>query len=90
MEIRLGNRQHKHICRLDIRNHFESSHQLRQIVELGESGLAAVAAALRGQFNGSNGFSIVCCPVIEVQQSHFFQGAVLQIPLDGVKLDHAV
>ena len=90
VEVSLWNRQHEHICRLDIRNHLEGGHQFRQVVELGKPGLAPVAAALRGQLNGGDGFSIVCRPVIEVQQSHFFQGAVLQIPLDGIQLYHTV
>ena len=90
MEIGLGHRQLQHIRRLNIRNHLEGGHQLREVVELGKPGLAAIAAALRGQLNGSNGFPVVCRPVIEVQKSHFCQSAVLQIPLDGVKLDHTV
>ena len=51
---------------------------------------APVAGSLRGQLDGCDGFTVVCRPVIEVQQSHFFQSAVLQVPLDGVKLHHAV
>jgi len=48
--VGLGDREVKHICRLDVCHFLEHSHQFREVVELGKPGLGPVAGALRGRF----------------------------------------
>ena len=80
----------QHIRCLNIGYLFEYAHEFRQVIKLCKSGLGAVATALRRQLDGGDGFSKVGSPIIEVYQAHFLQGTVLQVPLDGIKLHHAV
>ena len=80
----LRHRQLQHIRRLDVRHILEYTHQLGQVVKLGEAGLGPVAGSLRGQLNGGDCFTVVRCPGVEVLQALFLQGVHLQISLDGV------
>ena len=82
--VGFGHRQLQHIRRLDVRHIFEYTHQLRQVVKLGEAGLGPVAGSLRGQLNGGDCFAVVGRPGVEVLQALLLQGVHLQIPLDGV------
>ena len=90
MEVGLWHRQFQHIRRLNVRHLLESGHQFGQIEELGKPCLGPVAAALRRQLNGGNGFSEVAGPIVKVDQAHLLEGIILQIPLDRVKLHHAI
>ncbi len=47
-------------------------------------------APLRGQLDGCNRFAKITCPVVKMQKPHSLQSAVLQVSLNGVKLDHGV
>ena len=88
--MRLRHGQLEHICRLNVRHIFEYAHQLRQVIKLGEARLGPVAGSLRGQLDCGDGFPVVCRPCVKVLQALFLQRRHLQIPLDGVKLHHAV
>ena len=88
--MRLRHGQLQHIRRLDVRHIFEHAHQLRQVIKLGEARLGAVAGSLRGQLNGGDGLAVVRRPCVKVLQALFLKRRHLQIPLDGVKLHHAV
>ena len=80
----------EHIRRLDVRHIFEYAHQLRQVIKLGKARLGPIAGALRRQLDGGDGLAVVRRPAIEVLQALLLQRRHLQIPLDGVKLHHAV
>ena len=80
----------EHIRRLDVRHIFEYAHQLRQVIKLGEARLGTVASSFRGQLDGGDGLAVVRRPCVKVLQALLLQGVHLQIPLDGVKLHHAV
>ena len=88
--MRLRHGQLEHIRRLDVRHIFEYAHQLRQVIKLGKPCLGPVAGTLRGQLDGGDGLAVVRRPCVKVLQALFLQGVHLQIPLDGVKLHHAV
>ena len=90
MEVGLWHRQFQHICCLNIRHLLESGHQFGQVEELGKPRFSTVAAALRRQLNGGDGFSKVTGPIVKVDQAHLLEGIILQIPLDRVKLHHTV
>ena len=90
MKICLWNWQLQHIRSLNICHLLERSHQFRQIEELCKPCFCPVAAALRGKLNSCDGFPEVTGPVIKMNQAHFLQGAVLEIPLDRIKFHHAV
>ena len=75
---------------LDVRDLLEQIHQLREVEELGKARPRPVAGALRSQLQRSHGFSEPACPAVEVSHAQLLQPVMLQIPLDGVKLGHAV
>ena len=88
--MRLRHGELEHIRRLDVRHIFEYAHQLRQVIKLGKPCFGAVASALWGQLNGGDGLAVVRRPCVKVLQALLLQRRHLQIPLDGVKLHHAV
>ena len=90
VKVGLWHGKMEHICRLDVGHLFESGHQLRQIEKLGKPGLGPITGAFRGQLDGGDGFSKVAGPIVKMDEAHFLQQPVLQIPLDGVKLHHTV
>ena len=70
-------RQIQHIRRLHIGNLLEHAHQLRQIEELGESGLHAIAGSFGSQLNRRNRFTEVCSPAVKVGKPVLFQRGLL-------------
>ena len=90
IKVRFWNWQLQHIRSLNICHLLECSHQFRQIKELGKPCFCPIAAALRRKLNGCDGFAKVAGPIIKMNQTHFLQGVVLQIPLNRIKFHHAV
>ena len=90
MVMRLRHGQLEHIRRLNVRHIFEYGHQFRQVIKLGKPCFGAIAGAFRGQLDCGDGFPVVRRPCVKVLQALFLKRRHLQIPLDGVKLHHAV
>ena len=90
MVVSLRHRQLQHIRRLDVRHIFEYAHQLRQVIKLGKPRLGPVTGALGRQLDGGDSLAVVRRPCVKVLQALLLQRRHLQIPLDGVKLHHAV
>ena len=88
--VRCRRRQLQLIRRFDVRDLLEHRHQLRKVEELAETGSRPVASSLRSQLNGCGSLTEGRSPGIEVGHVVPLQGAVLQIPLHGVHLRHAV
>ena len=90
MIIRLRHRELKHVRCLDVGGFLKHGHELGQIVEPGKPGLTAVAGALWGQLDGSDGLAEGGSPGVEVGQTIALQSAILQIFLHRVHLHHGV
>ena len=75
---------------LNIGHQLEHIHQLRQIEKTGEPRSGTIARSLRRKLNGRHRFPEGAGPAIEMREAFLFQGVVLQIPLHGIKLGHAV
>ena len=88
--VGLGYGEIEHIRRLDVGHFLEHTHQLRQIIKLGEPGLGTVAGSLRGQLNGCHRFTKGGGPGVKVQQIVPLQGVVLEVFLHGIHLHHGV
>ena len=88
--VRRRRRQLQLIRRFDVRDLLEHRHQLRKVEELAETGSCPVTCSFRSQLNGCGSLTEGRSPGIEVGHVVPLQGAVLQIPLHGVHLRHAV
>ena len=88
--VRCRRRQLQLIRRFDVRDLLKHRHQLRKVEELAETGSCPVSRSLRSQLNGCGSLTEGRSPGIEVGHVVPLQGAVLQIPLHGVHLRHAV
>ena len=89
-KVCLGCGQMQLIRRFDVRHFLEDRHEFRQVKESCESGSCPVAGAFRGKLNSSGCFTEGACPGVEVGHVAALEGAVLQVPLHGVQLRHAV
>ena len=78
------------VCRFDVRNLFEHIHKLREIEELSKPCPRPVACAFRRKLQSRGGLTETGSPAVEMPHTHLLQTVILQIPLDGVKLRHAV
>ena len=90
MVFNLRRRKMELVCRLDVRNLFEHIHKLREIEELSKPCPRPVARAFRRKLQSRGGLTETGSPAIEMPHAHLLQAVILQIPLDGVKLRHAV
>ena len=90
MVVCLGYGKVEHIRSLDVRALIEHGHQLRQVIELGKSGLCPVSGALRSQLNGGHGFAEGRRPGIEVDEIVPFQCIILEVFLHGIHFYHRV
>ena len=75
---------------LDVCHLFEQVHQLRQVEELGEAGPRPVAGPFRGKLQSGHCLPEAAGPAVKVRHAQLLQPVILEIPLHGVKLGHAV
>ena len=75
---------------LDVRYFFEKRHQLRQVEELGKARPCPVTGAFRRKLQGCGRLSKAGGPAVEMAHAQLLKPVILQIPLDGIKLGHAV
>ena len=75
---------------LDVRDLFEQVHQFRQIEKLGEAGPGPVAGPFRGKLQSGHCLPEAAGPAVKVRHAQLLKPVILEIPLHGVKLRHAV
>jgi hypothetical protein len=88
--VQLRTRQVQHRGGLHVGGLAEHLHQLRHVDEPREAGVQPVARAVRRKFHRRHRLAERRRPRIEVMQIMFLQGVVLEIPLHGEHLGHAV